>query len=264
MPSVPYGNLTVYAVANMDAESFRNTVSLKDFKETVILHYLSAFKEYIPMKATADFVLDSSVKSVSLSLERLMSRLQLVRVRNRLVGLLEGEDIRLKRAYLTNIQGGFYVDMKANATVWYSKFGRYDFLPSETSYITSADDLITGFHSFRDIDDVSVIPGMDASLGDLESFYAFPNHTPNDETGWQSGRFTERYTRMVLVAEIKGTEYYYPVNLLNMVSNHSYDVVYTISRLGSDDPDTFTSVAMQENEIDFEEIEDGGEIEIKF
>jgi hypothetical protein len=177
---------------------------------------------------------------------------------------LEGEEIILKRAFLTNLQGGFYVDMEANSAFWYSRFGRGDFATSESSFIISADQLVTGSHTFRDISNLCVMPGMDVSLGALEPFYAFQNHTSYDETGWTSGKFIERYSRMVLVAEIQGTEYFYPVNLLNMVPNHSYDVVYTISRLGSDDPDTFGFVTMHENEVDFEEMENGGEIEIKF
>ena len=174
-----------------------------------------------------------------------------------------GQKNALQDNFLT-LQGSFYLDMKANASLWYSKFGRSDFAATESSFIISGDQLVTGSHTFRDIGDVRVMPGIEMSLEYLHPFYAFPNYTIYDETGWMSGMFTERYTRMVLVAEIKDTEYYYPVNLLNMVPNNSYDVVYTISRLGSDDPDTFGFVTMLENEIDFEEMENGGEVEIKF
>ena len=62
----------------------------------------------------------------------------------------------------------------------------------------------------------------------------------------------------------KGTEYYYPVNLVNLTANFSHDIVYVITRLGSDDPDTFDFVEIQDNTIDFEEMENEGEIEIEF
>jgi len=69
---------------------------------------------------------------------------------------------------------------------------------------------------------------------------------------------------MVLVAEIKGVEYFYPVNLVNMSPNYSYDVVYVISRLGSDDPDTFDFVDVADKTIDFGDMENEVEVEIEF
>lgn len=264
MAGVPYGNMTVYVVANIDESALDSVISMEDFKNMPVYHYLLSFKEYFPMKAKAEFVLNADVKSVSLSLERYMSRFRLVKVANRLEGALEGEDIILKYVYLTNLQGAFYLDAFRNTSVWYSKYGRSDFMPTETSYIVSDSQLITGDHTFREMGNFCLNPGLDVEFTSLNPMYALPNHSSEDRTGWQEGQFVERFTRMVLVAEIKGTEYYYPVNLVNMSPNFSYDVSYLISRLGSDDPDTFDFVDIEDKTIDFSEMDNEEEVEIEF
>lgn len=264
MSEVPYGNLTIYVMANIDDSVLKNVTDISTFKATMVPHYASFMKKSFPMMAKAEFVLTSGEKSVSLTLKRYMSRFRLIKVVNRLNGLMAGEDMILKRAYLTNLQGGFYIDVLRNVPIWYSKCGRVDFLPTDKSYVSAENQVVTGYHSFRDLDNANVAHGTESWLPELEPFYALRNYSSVDRTGWQNGRYSERFTRMVLVAEIKGVEYFYPVNLVNMSPNYSYDVVYVISRLGSDDPDTFDFVDVADKTIDFGDMENEVEVEIEF
>lgn len=64
-------------------------------------------------------------------------------------------------------------------------------------------------------------------------FYSFPNQRTTDVTtpAGEGGKM-----RLVVVAQVLGQVYYYPVTLSNVERNKSYDVQLTISGLGSDDP----------------------------
>ena len=260
--TVPCGNVTIYAIANVPKFFFEDITNQDLLDNTYIGFYRIGETTYFPMKAITRTRL-SGGKTLALILERYMSRFYFKSIRNNLTGNLKGKSMRLKHVYLTNLQGGFYINQPINSYEWYSMAGRPDTSPKDKdSRIASSNQCLTWYTYIRY--GASIQNGDILSLTALASntFYAFPNYATEDQNGW-SESFTERYTRMVFVIEIDGTDYYYPINLTNMQPNTTYDVNVVITRLGSLDPDTFDFVEMNDVTVDFGGLDDGFDIEIE-
>ena len=260
--TVPYGEMTLYVLANIDPSNFATVKNRLQFDNCQIKVYNGSPMNFVPMMGKETFTLNQSSKTIVITLERYISRLNITKIFNRLTGQLTGKDMLVKYAYLTNVQGGFVIGFRANSSHWVSKFGRPDKgNVTKDSRITSSDQLLSSGNTFRNISK-TVVHNGDLNFTKPLFMYAFPNYTQSDVTGW-SDKFTERFTRLVLVVEIDGLDYYYPVNLTNMRCNTAYDVSFVITKLGSDDPDTFDFVEMQDATIDFGGMDEGWDIEIE-
>jgi len=84
----------------------------------------------------------------------------------------------------------------------------------------------------------------DASM--MSNFYCLANPTSTDAQGWEA-TFTPRKTRLVIclyqASKSNGNEqriYYYPVTLPELELGQMYNLVVTITRFGSDDPDVMS------------------------
>ena len=260
--TLPYGTVTIYAVANIQTSVFKNIKNTYDLYNTLVPHYLINSSFQTPMMGKVTLDLKSKSQSAGIILSSYMTRLYIKSIKNSLTGRYEGKSMLFKYAYLTNLQGGFYIDNQINCPIWYSQFGRPDSNKSMNARITSIASLRT-WQTFTQYNK-EIAHGKRITLPPLASsfLYAFPNYTKFDQTGW-SEVFTERYTRLVAVIEIDGIDYYYPINLVNMQPGMSHDVYIKITKLGSLDPDTFDFVEMNDVIIDFGGLDDGFDIEIE-
>ena len=270
---LPYGEVTLRFFGNVVPSLFNDVCHISQLDELVYKYYDSQYYDrgFLPMSGSYSFKVDENTSNLhSVTLDRYHSRFCLLSISNRLKLSNQTElPMTVKAVYLTNIQGSVFIDDDRNTDLWYSKFGRPDDSQAEEDRIDSAEGLVTGSHSFRAFDKV-LKNGQTLNMSSSPvKFYAFPNHTELDCSGWMEV-FTERQTRMVLAAEIKGVVYYYPVNLVNMRRNTTYDVNFIITRLGSLDPDSFIFVDEEDLDvdkditIDFGGFDDGGDITIVF
>ena len=278
---LPYGEVTVHAYVNVTPDLFDHVTHISQLDYLEYSYYDSRYYvlDCFPMSGKCEFTMDGTVSEVKqITVERYHSRLCVTSIANRLDlsdsgtgnGLIVlGTPMYLKGVFLTNLQGSVYLENESNTGLWYSKFGRPDRNPTNESRITDAQDLNTGKHSYEGFDGILANNNSLNLSSNPIKLYAFPNHTEYDDFGW-SEVFTERQTRIVLAAEIKGVVYYYPVNLVNMQRNTTYDVNFVITRLGSLDPDTFIFVDEGDLDndhdvtIDFGGFDDGGDITITF
>ncbi|MBR5300317.1 MAG: hypothetical protein IKU36_08730 [Bacteroidales bacterium] len=256
------GDYTCCAFVNFPAlSSFLLSLSSLD---ALYLDYFSSdsFSQRLhPMYGRISFSVKNGRQNLTVPVSRYASRYCLKSVESRLTGA----DIKLEHVYLTNVQGGFYYTVGKNTDFWYSRFGRPDSKATQTDRITSVNDVKTKEFTYKSLGGVSLSAGSTYTPSTNFVFYAFPNYSLQDRTGWASS-FTERHTRMVLAVKISDEKYYYPVNLLNMQGNTSHDVKFIITRLGSPDPDTFDWATDEEKDvtIDLGELEDGDDIIIEF
>ena len=81
----------------------------------------------------------------------------------------------------------------------------------------------------------TVLQSLTASLGGRiypsASFYCYPN--PSDGTA-----FGSPVTRLVIEGKLRGTTYYYPIDLPGLEADTQYRLDVTLTRAGTTDPDT--------------------------
>lgn len=259
---LPPGDYTCCAFVNVP--SLSASVEAMSSLDALYLDYFSSssFSQRLhPMYGSISFSVKDGRQDLTLTVSRYASRYCLKSVESR----FSSADIKLENVYLTNVQGGFYYTVGKNTGFWYSRFGRPDVNAIQTGRITSLNDVKTKEFTYKSLGGISLAGGRTYTPSSNVVFYAFPNYSSQDRTGWASS-FTERLTRMVLAVEISGGKYYYPVNLVNMQGNTTHDVRFIITRLGSPDPDTFDWVEDQEKDvtIDLGDLEDGDDIIIEF
>lgn len=256
------GDYTCCAFVNVPALSTL-ALSLSSLDAFYLDYFCSdSFSQRLhPMYGRISFSVRNVQRNLTVPVSRYASRYCLKSVESR----FPDADIKLEHVYLTNVQGGFYYTARKNTGFWYSRFGRPDANAKPTDRITSVNDVKTKEFTYRQLGGVSLAPGRTYTPSANFVFYAFPNYSVQDKTGWASS-FTERHTRMVLAVKISDGKYYYPVNLLNMQGNTSHDVKFIITRLGSKDPDTFDWATDETKDvtIDLGDLEDGDDIIIEF
>lgn len=116
---------------------------------------------------------------------------------------------RIKAIYLINVAGTRAYMADNVPTTWYNKGGYIQ----ETSLDFLYDEVASGQVANED------------SYTTEHYFYCYPNTTATK-------------TRLVVEAEIGGNTYYYPVTLDQVSPNTAYTYSLTITRLGSDSPDS--------------------------
>lgn len=173
----------------------------------------------------------------SVSVSRLLSRVVLSKVHNRLPSALG--DITLEHIFLCNVVGNQNVAGNAAPTLWYNKDGRCDTEPrnidhiiygTSSTYQASCPEL-----TFKAINGPAP---SGASYGVRQFLYAYPNSSLVAPQGF-TDPFTAKSTVLTVVATIQGTRYYYPVvlNKQPLERNHSYTVELAITGPGSNDPE---------------------------
>ena len=252
--SVRTGSKTVWAAVNIPASRFSGVTTLQDF-ESKEVSFRDFSADLFPMAGRKAVTIGNGGVSLSIPVERFVSRICVAEVRNRLAGSLAGKSMTVRSCYLTNVPGNSRITGAAPASqLWYNRFGRRDG-GGEADIISSASDASFSGFTFAGIGS-TVQSGR--SVTPLAFLYFFPNPATSDATGWAS-TFTPRYTRIVTVIEIDGKTYYYPVSITGNVRNHAYTLYLTVTHLGTHDPDNFEYDTTQDVTIDIGGFDDFGD-----
>lgn len=190
-----------------------------------------------------------------IAVERIVSKIHLTSVTN---SLTNGSDITIKGAFLSNLNARWEFGSTSPSS-WANKYGRDDngtIVAKNTSYAPEL--------TYKTLD-TSISSG---STSDLDvSLYCYPNDNQTEPAGWSTDTFPGQSTMLVLVTEIGGTTYYYPVNLNKRISgnkiemNHTYDVSLTIKNFGStDEPNKEVGDATAAFSVTAPAFTDGGDV----
>lgn len=179
-------------------------------------------------KAGVNVTAGTTASQVSLSVTRYPARIRLVSVTNGLPAF-KG-DLTVKYVMLINGYSTWNIGASGNPTNAVNAAGRN----ASGNIISSAESADSPNQTFWAVDqELQTITHNSATKSYKKSFYSFPNQVESDVTtaGGKGGKM-----RLVVVASVGGTTYYYPVTLTNVERNKCYDVQLTISGLGSEDP----------------------------
>lgn len=226
------GKKHIYAVANSHKDdNWKGVKTLADFKAQIASLQLEQAKNFT-MVGNVDAQLQVT-SSVTFSISRLVSRIQLASVKTDFAGTpWEGSSLQNVKVYIINAAGDKLYHNGADQ-------------PSPT--ILNAKKLVDA-----DVN-ASTMTGMlkddiqpnisDAGYNTLHSFYCYENMI-DAETD------TKKFTRMIIQADLNGTTYYYPISInregfgydssvghMGVKRNTSYAINVTILRPGSLDPD---------------------------
>ena len=240
--TVRTGSKTVWAVVNLPSSRFSDVKTLSQF-EAKEVSFADFGASRFPMSGKkAGVSVSTGAVSVSIPVERFVSRICVAQVTNRLNGSLSGETINITNIFLENVVGNSRVTgTTPSSLLWYNQCGRKS--TDRSKFIASPSDADYPAFTFDGSSGATVGYG---STSDLYScLYMFPNSATGTACGW-TGTFTPRYTRIVIEASILGERYYYPLNLADVRRNNAYTLYLTITHPGSRDPDTFDFVTDQD------------------
>lgn len=235
------GKKTVVAVANLSGSVLTAADKVCTLSELEAVAYslsdnVSAFVMYGKGAAT---VASGSGGSVTVSLKRGVSRITLGSVKNSLPAAYGS--LKLLRAFICNVAGNQNLAGSAATTSWLNQEATSDHKKTHVigtgSYKAQVEQL-----TFTTLASESLAVGSTKTYSPAKPFYAFPNALKTPNNGFNS-TFTPTATVLMVVVEIKGVRYYYPVPLKNGIeANTAYQVDLTISGLGNTEDDPFAKI----------------------
>ena len=229
------GSKTIWAVINGPSLTSIKTLSALRNTAVDLGNNSTTASEGFVMSGSSEITVGSASTSVSIQVERLLSRVALQKITNSLPASYG--TMTINNVCLANVVGNQNLAGAATISTWYNKMGRKDGATASSQIIDGATYLAS--HptlTFKSVES-SVASGASHTPTTPYLFYTFPNSTGNDVTGWATS-FTARKTRLVVTATIGGKKYYYPVVIDTPSRNNAYTVELTITGLGSTDPDT--------------------------
>ena len=229
------GPKTIWAVINGPSLASIKTLSALRNTAVDLGNNSTTASEGFVMSGSSEITVGSASTSVSIQVERLLSRVALQKITNSLPASYG--TMTINNVCLTNVVGNQNLAGAATISTWYNKMGRKDGATTSSQIIDGATYLAS--HptlTFKSVES-SVASGASHTPTTPYLFYTFPNSTGNDVTGWATS-FTARKTRLVVAATIGGKKYYYPVVIDTPSRNNAYTIELTITGLGSTDPDT--------------------------
>lgn len=240
------GAKTIYALINMPSSRFSSCKTVSEL-ESKCAFMSDLDNGGMPMSGKKSVTISAGSNTVTISVERLLSRITIGNIYNRLANSLEGEEIRLGNIYLTNIVGSSTIAGGTPSTYqWYNFAGRRDNATGAGDFINAETDC--AFRSWSFYKDSRTV-SWNSYESPSNPLYFFPNNTTTtDRNGWSTSK-TARFTRLVVEAYVRGERYFYPINLNGAKRNTAYDLNLTITRPGSLDPDTFDWAEIQDMEI---------------
>ena len=228
------GSKTIWAVINGPSLTSIKTLSALRNTAVDLGNNSTTASEGFVMSGSSEITVGSASTSVSIQVERLLSRVALQKITNSLPASYG--TMTINNVCLANVVGNQNLAGAATASTWYNKMGRKDGATASNQIIDGSTYLAS--HptlTFKSVES-SVANGASHTPSTPYLFYTFPNSTSNDVTGWATS-FTARKTRLVVAATIGGKKYYYPVVIDTPSRNNAYTVELTITGLGSTEPD---------------------------
>lgn len=232
--SVKEGNKTIVALCNgpdMSSMTSRNAI-----KNTAM--ELSAHNDpdscFVMFGEGECNVSSNQDAKCTVKVSRFVSKINIAQIKNNLPP--QFGDITLNYAFLANLPAKVSIGGSIqNNAEWYNMHGRFTETPLVESHIIDgstypADAPSLTFASYAD----TVVARGD-SLTAKKTFYCLANST-NTSIDTFSPTFQACCTKAVIAATIKGTKYYYSINMGRLDRNHVYSIYLTISGLGSTDP----------------------------
>ena len=244
-PGIRAGEYQVFVVANAADLSFVETPS--DLLGTAVRLSecsLDVSRGFV-MAGSASVTVGGAAVQAPVALQRFASRIRLVSVENHVPASYAGNgSVAVKGVFLANALGRWTLSGSGAASEWVNLGGRTagreaatersDFLVAEGQVHPAA----CRGQVFRELDET-------LSRGTRKMFsacclYTFPNTVATDHTGNTATEAYGAMTRLVVLAEVDGQDWWYPVTLFKdgkgPQRNMSYDVKLTLRATGSSDP----------------------------
>lgn len=227
--SVKLGAKTIYAVANLGG------TPLNTAKACVKLSDLEAVKIDLTDNATDGFVMTAKGAVVvaadksstcSLSLERAVAKVSLGTVTNNLP--TPYGTVKVRQAFLCNVVGNQNLAGTASPSTWYNQNGTDARNGGKAATIGqgghSAQAAAFTWKSYDSGQNIAMNGKYNFASGAI--FYAMPNATQTlPSSAAYTSSFTPTCTVLMLVVEIKGTLYYYPVALSEQLRRNTDNLV---------------------------------------
>ena len=238
---LPVGSYTIVVVANAPA-SISSATTLDGLKTTAVTlaNCSRTESEGFIMYAEKAGVAVSGGQTTSLSgnsamsLERFPARVRLVSVENRIptvAAYANSNAISVKGVFLTNVYSAWRLDGTGNPSAVTNAKGRKG--SAKIAAASQLDYPQTGWFPSS----ATTVANSGTTVASLNwDTYGFPTTAAIDGSP----------LRLVIYAEVNGTDYYYPVKLIDATAsparagierNKTYEVSVAIYGTGSDDPD---------------------------
>lgn len=223
------GAKKIYAVANSHKENWAGITSLSQFSATVSSLKSENLKTFA-MTGSTDALLSAST-SVTIPVSRLVARVVLSNVKSAFSGTpYSGMTLSNVKVYMTNVSGSVLYATGATSSSPVLLNSR-QMIAADCSGCAMSNMLN---------DDIAGTVG-DAGHSTAHYFYCYENAVASETT-------SERYTRLVIQADLNGRTYYYPVDVnrdgygwqsgaKGIKRNTSYAISVVISGPGASDPE---------------------------
>ena len=208
----------IYAIANSHVENWDGVSTLSGFER----EYSSLKNENLKsftITGTVEAVLQSSTY-LTFSISRLVSRIELKSVRTSFAGTpYENSELQNVKFYLTNVVG--------------EKLYHNGNSPETVTILNSGKAVATDISGCKM--DGMLYESIPQSINDSghpvpHYFYCYSNMLEQESE-------TERYTKLIIQADLNGNTYYYPVPIKGIERNSSYSIDVNIMRPGTLDPE---------------------------
>ena len=207
--------------------TFAAVANAPDLSDVMSMSELQAARSELSENSGSGFVMSGSAvrtvskadETVEINVARLVARVSVMKLTNALSAPAYSDtDIKVKCMYLSNVAGDRQYLAAGTPVNWLNRLGTRTDIPEL---------LYSGDLSF------SISNG--GNYDTAHHFYCYPNAVAEDSSAQE---WSPRYTRLVIVTEIAGKTYYYPVSVSNIESNHLYEIENVrITRLGSMSPE---------------------------
>ena len=235
------GSKTVVAAANLSGTVLAGADGVTTLAGLGTVNYALAdnVSGFIMFGSTPATVVSGTGGSAAVELRRGVSRISLASVKNGLPTPYGA--VKLVRAFLCNVVGNQNLEGSASPATWLNQEATSDHQKTHVigtgSYAAAVPEL-----TFADLAGESVANGSTKAFSPLKTFYALPNALTTPNNGFNAS-FMPTATVLMVVVNIKGRDYYYPVPLKNgIVANTAYQVDLTISGLGNTEDNPFAKI----------------------
>ena len=245
------GSKVIYAVANSHKDNWTGVNTLQQFKSVLSSLQKENLKSFTMVGSATSVVKEAT--SVNIDISRLVARIHLTGIKTNFEGTpYAGATLKNVKAYLINVIGDIHY---ADGT------------PATTPLVLNANRFNSGNVSGCAMtgmlyDEIAQEIG-DSGYKTAHYFYCYENMLTDESDD-------NKFTRLVIQADLNGTTYYYPINInragygysstnghVGIKRNTSYSVDVTITRPGSLNPDSnleFGAVTAKVNVMNWETI----------